>query len=115
MIRKRGFISEPASPFSAAPPSQNFATSKGRACASGTIGNTASFSPDQSTLGGCYARADLSYRADRGDHGNIVLFRIALMSISAEPVAPVEAGFRYIKWAPIILGAVVAAALSSIL
>jgi hypothetical protein len=38
------------------------------------------------------------------------------MSISAEPVATsVDAGVRHIKWTPIILGAIVAAALSSIL
>jgi hypothetical protein len=67
---------------------------------------------------------DLSDRLDRRHHGDPVISRTALMTISEdvevmvaeeELAAAEDAASRYLSWTAVILGALVAAALSSIL
>jgi hypothetical protein len=63
---------------------------------------------------------DLSHWFDRRHYGDPVILRIALMTMPAEVevlVAPDEAEVRssYVSWTPVVIGALVATALSSIL
>src|SRR4051794_34392648 len=63
-----------------------------------------------------HERPDLSDRLDRRHHGNIVVLRIALMTIADElTTASPDVRTRYVNWTPIFLGALTATAFSSIL
>src|SRR4051794_13838464 len=66
--------------------------------------------------GDLHERADLPDRFDRRDHGDSLILRTALMTVpddltAASPDVPA----RYVSWTAVVLGALMATALSSIL
>src|SRR3954451_15408167 len=66
--------------------------------------------------GDLHERVDLPDRLDRGHHGNIVVLWVALMTMLDDPRgASADLPRRYVSWTPIVLGALTATALSSIL
>src|SRR3954465_11513549 len=74
--------------------------------------------------GGAHERHHLYYRPDRGDHGHPVVPRPALRSTdmstvdtaaAAGPIPTPGGPLSYIHWGPVIAGAVVAAAVWSVL
>jgi hypothetical protein len=76
----------------------------------------------QEYRGELHASVDLSHRSDRGHHGDTLILRVALMTISESVEAIVAPEgivapeyTSYVSWTPVVLGALVAAAFSSIL